>query len=403
MPADPSLARSDAQVHRIFSEHQPMVLIIGAAGQIGVELAQHLLTLLKPERLTLADIGRGVERLHSLPSLAPARKTAADVTDFPTLASLIAELAPDIVIDLAAMLSNQMKDQPLLGFDINFGGPYNLLKALHSLRAAGREPILFVPSSIAATGVVGLPPSEAAGIAAQNTVYTAHAGNRYGQTKASIEGIMGAMSQALGIKAIAPRWPIIASPTKLVGMGATDYVVQITRSALRGEPYACPVAPDKHLPLLTGRDMVRTVLYPLARALETPFDQMREKMLHAYHYNVPGVSLSPRELRDGLLSVLPPALRPRVNTTFDAANPINILLNVYFERTEGDAIRRDCFDFHLEHDTLEKFAGYVLDAYLANPETLLLPDDSPVKQADIRACCAAAKARPLPAGAASAF
>ena len=389
MSADSSLAHSDTQVRGIFEKCQPAVLIIGAAGQIGVELAQHFLTLIKPGRLTLADIGRGVDRLKSLPPLAAARKITADVTDFPSLSKLITELQPDIVIDLAAMLSNQMKDQPLLGFDINFGGPYNLLKALYPLRAAGREPILFVPSSIAATGVVGLPPEQAAGIAEQNTVYTPHAGNRYGQTKASLEGIMGAMSQALGIKAIAPRWPIIASPTKVVGTGATDYVVQITRSALRGEPYACPVAPDKHLPLLTGQDMVRTVTYPLARALETPFDQMREKMLHAYHYNIPSVSLSPRQLHDGLLTALPPALRPRLNTTFDAGNPINLLLNVYFERTEGAAIRRDCFDFHLEHDTLDKFARYVLDAFTANPELLVTPGDPPEKRADILACCAA--------------
>lgn len=391
MPPDPSLARSDALVAGIFAAREPAVLIIGAAGQIGVELARHFLTLIPPNRLTLADIPRGVERLNSLAELASVSKISADVTDFPALAKLITDLQPDIVIDLAAMLSNQMKDQPLLGFDINFGGPYNLLKALHALRTAGREPILFVPSSIAATGVIGLPSDQAAGIAAQNTVYTANAGNRYGQTKASLEGIMGAMSQALGIKAIAPRWPIIASPTKLVGAGATDYVVQITRCTLRGEPYACPVAPDKHLPLLTGKDMARTVTYPIARALETPFEKMRETMPHAFHYNVPSVSLSPRELRDGLLAVLPPVLWQRVNATFDAANPINTLLNVYFERTEGAAIRRECFDFHLEHDTLEKFAGYVLDAYAANPEMLLSPGDSLEKQADIHNCCAAVR------------
>ncbi len=388
MPVDLSLKRTDAQVRRIFARHQPAVLIVGAAGQIGMELAQKFLSLIEPQRLMVADQRSGYDRLASSPGLGPARKARVDVTDLAGLHAVMGNFRPDIVIDLAAMLSNQMKDQPVLGFDINFGGAYNLLKSLHVARAADREPILFVPSSIAATGIVGLPPAAAKGIAGQNTVYTANAGNRYGQTKAALEGIMGAMAPALGIKAIAPRWPIIASPTKLVGAGSTDYVVQITRCALRGEPYACPVAPGKHLPLLSGQDMVRSVTYPIAKALTTPLELMRKRMAHAFHYNVPSVSLSPQELHDGLQDALPPALRSRLMTTFDAKNPINRILNVYFERTEGAAIREDCFDFHLEHDTPVKFTRYILDAFAVNPELLMLPEDSPAKRREILDCCA---------------
>ena len=119
-----------------------------------------------------------------------------------------------------------------------------------------------------------------------------------------------------------------------------------------------------------------------------PYEQMRTKMPHAFHYNVPSLSLSPRQLHDGLMKLLPITLRKRVKATFDASNPINKVLNVYFERTEERAIRRECLDYHLEHNSAAAFVRYLLHAYIADPSLLDTAGDSSAQNAEIRTRCA---------------
>lgn len=382
--AKSAAAQSDERVAEIFARNNPRVLIIGAAGQIGTDLSQRMLKgLVRPENLIVADSGPGYEKLQRAPLPASVQKKSVDITQYGQVDALIKETQPDIVIDLAAVLSATMVKNPKLGFDINVEGPRHLINALHANRQDGkRAPILLVPSSIAA---VPARPGQRDGAASQDGVYAQYVTNAYGGTKVEVEGLMGGRARWMGVAGIAPRFPVVASQTKTLGSGTTDYSVAIFRQALRGEHYDCPIDENKKLPIIAGEDVVRTITHTLAKALETPLEKMPTEMEHAYHYNVPGQSLTPKEMFDGMQSVLPDALKQKSGIQYKLDHRDGIA-SQWHAQAEGAAIKKDC-GFELAHNSPEKFAIYMLQSFAQNPDMLMNEGDGLAKQEEIRRNC----------------
>jgi FlaA1/EpsC-like NDP-sugar epimerase len=136
------------------------VLITGAAGSIGTELARQALTL-RPGRLTLVDVNEtGLFELEA--ALAPDRDTVpmhvrmADVADRRRIQQLFAEEQPAVVFHAAAYKHVPMVEaNPEQGFSSNVVGT---LAVCEAAIAAGAERVVVISTDKAVnpTSVMGL-------------------------------------------------------------------------------------------------------------------------------------------------------------------------------------------------------------------------------------------------------
>jgi GDP-4-dehydro-6-deoxy-D-mannose reductase len=119
------------------------ILVTGASGFAGPVVAR-----------TLIDRGHTV---HGLARRPPARATAmtfhpGDVRDAAALGRLLAEIAPDGIIHLAALAEPAAAEaDPAEAYAVNLGGTLALLRAA---REASRRPRFLIASSSAVYGVV---------------------------------------------------------------------------------------------------------------------------------------------------------------------------------------------------------------------------------------------------------
>jgi len=391
MSSPEDITASDARVAEIFAKHDPKVLIIGASGQIGTDLTNLLLTpneatgkpLVRPENLTVADIGKGFDKLQGTvyPGGNAVRKESLNIMDGGYMKSFMESAKPDIVINLAAVLSAQMAKDPMAGYNVNFRGAQNVFEAIAATKG-DRHPILFIPSSIAACGTT---PDKRDGWAAQEGEFGLHNGN-YGQTKAMVEQLIAGVPH-MGIKGVSMRPPVVASHPKIMGGGGTtEYSVDIARHLLRGEEYVCPIEQDCKLPIITGTDITRAFTHLLAKALDTPFEDRKKEMAHGHHYNIPGVSMSPQDIFENVQKCLPVALRDKAAIAYKPDAGKVATTRGWHAQAEGEEFRKDC-GFVLSHDTPEKFAAYMLAGFATKPELLFKDTDGDVKRLEIRRNC----------------
>src|SRR5262245_12209768 len=119
----------------------PKILIVGANGQIGTELAEALALQHGDNAVVNSDLaptGR-VERLAH---------EALDVTDAAALAAVVARHRIDRVVLLAAALSASGEKHPQWAWHLNMGGLLNVLELARTQKLQQ----VFWPSSIAAFG-----------------------------------------------------------------------------------------------------------------------------------------------------------------------------------------------------------------------------------------------------------
>ena len=128
---------------------KPVVLITGAAGEIGHALIDHL----------AADGGQAIITVD-VRALEPdldakvSRAFAGSILDQALLESIQAEYAVDRIFHLAALLSTRSEFTPVAAHEVNVRGTLNLLEfAAAQTRSHGETVMFFYPSSIAAYGI----------------------------------------------------------------------------------------------------------------------------------------------------------------------------------------------------------------------------------------------------------
>ncbi|MYH51961.1 MAG: NAD-dependent epimerase/dehydratase family protein, partial [Gemmatimonadetes bacterium] len=117
------------------------ILITGAAGQIGTELASRLRDRYGPGMILPTDI----RDPGSWASLGPAEQL--DCLDLDALRAVVKRFGATDIFHLAAILSAAAEENPLRAYQINMGGLVNVLQV-----AAEAGCRVFTPSSIAAFG-----------------------------------------------------------------------------------------------------------------------------------------------------------------------------------------------------------------------------------------------------------
>ena len=247
----------------------PMILIIGANGQIGTELAEALAQRHGPAAVVTSDLapqGRVAGITHE----------ALDVTDAAALAAVVKRHAINQVYLLAAALSANGEQHPQWAWRLNMDG---LLNVLELARTAKLRKV-FWPSSIAAFGP-GTPAT-----APQHGVMDP--GTVYGISKLAGERWCAWYHAKHGVDVRSLRYPGLISWKTAPGGGTTDYAVDIFHQAIKTGRYTSFLAADTRLPMMYMPDAIRATL----ALMDAPAAAITERG----SYNLAAISVTPAEI-----------------------------------------------------------------------------------------------------------
>ena len=259
------------------------ILIIGANGQIGSELAGALEQRHGGANVIAADIGPG--NTHHA-----KRYVQLDVLDRARLARLVDDEAITQVYQLAALLSATGEQMPLKAWHLNMEGLLNILEIARERGEAGKPLRVFWPSSIAAFG-----PHTPTDSTPQHAVMDPT--SIYGISKLAGERLCEYYFQRYGVDVRSIRYPGIISYKSPPGGGTTDYAIAIFHAALREGRYECFLGPDTTLPMIYMPDAIRATI----ELMEAPTGRIAIRS----SYNVAGLSFSPKELAAAIKERLP--------------------------------------------------------------------------------------------------
>jgi nucleoside-diphosphate-sugar epimerase len=248
------------------------ILITGAAGQIGSELALALRAKHGPDNVLVTDVVRPAG-----PLAGSGPFETLDITDRGALDGLIRKFRVDTVYHLAALLSATGEKNPQKAWDININGLYNVLEAAreHGLTR------VFSPSSIAVFG-----PATPRENTPQDTVLDPK--TIYGVTKVAGELLCDYYVQRYGLDVRGCRYPGIISHQTLPGGGTTDYAVAIFYEAVKHGLYTCFLREDTRLPMMYMPDCLKCTLDLM--------DADLAGLRHHSNFNVTAMSFTAGEL-----------------------------------------------------------------------------------------------------------
>jgi nucleoside-diphosphate-sugar epimerase len=248
------------------------IMITGAAGQIGSELALVLRERHGADTVLATDIVRPPDKV-----LGAGPFETLNVTERADVEKIVRKHDIDTIYHLAAILSANGEKAPQKAWDVNINGLYNVLETARRLGSVR----IFTPSSIAvfgpATPRVGTP---------QDTILDPT--TMYGVTKVAGENLCNYYVQKYGLDVRGCRFPGIISHETLPGGGTTDYAVAIFYDAVKNGRYTCFLRADTILPMMYMPDCLKSIL----DLMEADFFRLK----HHSNFNVAAMSFTPGEL-----------------------------------------------------------------------------------------------------------
>jgi nucleoside-diphosphate-sugar epimerase len=255
------------------------ILIIGANGQIGTELAQALALRHGNAAVITSDLapeGRVPALNHEM----------LDVTDAAALAAVVQRHEVTQIYHLAAALSATGEKHPMWAWDLNMKGLLNVLE----LARTHKLERLFWPSSIAAFG-----PSTPQLDTPQTTVMDPT--TIYGISKLAGERWCAWYHAKHGVDVRSLRYPGLISWKTPPGGGTTDYAVEIFHAALKTGRYTCFLEAQQALPMMYMPDALRATL----ELMEAPAEAVRQRG----SYNLAGISFTPEQIAASIRRRIP--------------------------------------------------------------------------------------------------
>lgn len=251
------------------------VLVIGACGQLGLELTMGLRDIYGVDQVIASDISPITPGLKGMPF------EKLDATDAVALEGLVTTHGITQIYHLAAILSAKGEANPIWAWNINMQALLNVLEAARKHRLNK----VYWPSSIAVFGEET--PKEGT---PQQTIM--EPSTVYGISKLSGELWCQYYFDKYGVDARSLRYPGLIGYKTLPGGGTTDYAVEIYHKALEGKPFECFLSEDTRLPMMYMPDAVRATL----ELMEAP----AEKISKHTSYNLQGMSFSPKEIAQAI-------------------------------------------------------------------------------------------------------
>lgn len=260
---------------------QEKILLLGAGGQIGVELTDALRKKYGDENVLPTDLKESHPLLESM-----GRYAQLDAMDKNAIGAYIKNEGFTQVYLLAAVLSATGEKNPRLAWQIN-------MESLMGVLELGKELKLhkiFWPSSIAVFG-----PSSPKHKTSQSTVIEPT--SMYGITKNAGENLCAYYNEKYDMDIRSIRYPGLISYKSPPGGGTTDYAIDIFYKALEQETFSCFLKADAYLPMMFMDDAIRATL----ELMEAP----KEKLSIKRGYNVTALSFSPEEIANEIKKTIP--------------------------------------------------------------------------------------------------
>ena len=256
------------------------ILIIGACGQIGVELTLALRKIHGADFVWASDIR---EENPLLSGTGPY--TQLDATDADKTKAIVQREGITQVYLLAALLSATGEKNPKLCWDLNMSSLRQVLDL-----AVTEKFKIFWPSSIAVFGATT--PNKNT---PQLTVM--EPSTMYGVTKYAGELLCQYYNKRYGIDVRSIRYPGLISWKSVPGGGTTDYAVDIYIQALKVGKYECFLSENTYLPMMYMDDAIRATI----ELMQAPVEKLKNHMA----YNLGAMSFSPREVVEEIKKHVP--------------------------------------------------------------------------------------------------
>lgn len=275
-----------------------VILITGAAGEVGQSLVQQLARNGHLPLLTL-DI-------QKLPADLEGKSThlVGDVLDKNLFSRLVADYEIDRIYHLAALLSTRAEYTPATAHRVNVEGTMSLLELASDQSRWRGKPVMFIfPSSIAAYGMPDLDTKERYTRVREwewnypttmygcNKLYGEMLGSYYARFYQQLSA-----EEPIKIDFRCVRYPGLISAFTVPSGGTSDYASEMIHAAAQGKDYTCFVREGLTIPFMAMPDAVDAVL----QLADAPAESLSQSV-----YNIGGFSISAGGIRDLVLRTFP--------------------------------------------------------------------------------------------------
>lgn len=261
--------------------HKEKILVIGASGQIGVELTLALRKMYGAAQVVAADLR---EQNPLLAGTGPY--VSLDVMNKEMLHVQVIRQNITQIYLLAAILSATGEKNPSLAWNLNMQGLLNVLDIAREEKLSK----VFWPSSIAVFG-----PSSPRVNCPQHTIIEPT--TIYGISKYAGEFWCNYYWQRYGVDVRSIRYPGLISYKSEPGGGTTDYAVEIYHEALAKQSYSCFLKADTFLPMMYMPDAIRAT----TELMEASARQIAIRT----SYNLSAMSFSPAQIAASIQRQIP--------------------------------------------------------------------------------------------------
>ena len=248
------------------------ILVIGASGQIGVELTLALRKIYGNVNVIASDLR---EQNPLLEGTGPY--VSLDVMNKEMLHVQVIRQNITQIYLLAAILSATGEKNPGLAWHLNMQGLLNVLEIAREEKLHK----VYWPSSIAVFG-----PTSPKKNCPQQTIIEPI--TVYGISKYAGEFWCNYYHMKFGVDVRSLRYPGLISYKSAPGGGTTDYAVEIFHEALEEKKYECFLKQDTYLPMMYMPDAIRATI----KLMEAPADKIAIRT----SYNISSMSFSPNEI-----------------------------------------------------------------------------------------------------------
>ena len=258
------------------------ILIIGANGQIGVELTLELRKMYGDSNVVASDLKD--EPHFLLKDNGPYLKI--DALKKRQIVDAIRKFDITQVYHLAAILSATGEQRPQWAWNINM----NSILLLLEIAKEKKLKKIYWPSSIAVFG-----PTTPKQNTPQKTIIEPT--TVYGISKYAGEQWCQYYFDKYGVDVRSIRYPGLISYKTLPGGGTTDYAVDIYHQALKTKNYECFLSEETYLPMMYMPDAIRSTI----ELMEADASKLSTRLA----YNISGMSFSPKEIAESIKKHIP--------------------------------------------------------------------------------------------------
>ena len=257
------------------------ILVIGASGQIGVELTLALRNIYGNANVIASDLR---EENPLLSGTGPY--VSMDVMNKEMLHVQVIRQGITQIYLLAAILSATGEKNPNLAWNLNMTSLLNVLDIAREEKLTK----VYWPSSIAVFG-----PTSPKEFCPQQTIIEPT--TVYGISKYAGEFWCNYYFQRYGVDVRSLRYPGLISYKSAPGGGTTDYAVEIYHEALQQKKYTSFLSADTYLPMMYMPDAIRATL----ELMEAPADSISVRT----SYNISAMSFSPADIAASIQKHIP--------------------------------------------------------------------------------------------------